>query len=292
MAVAALLFFLPVKGIAAGDDSSLSVMDEDTLSPQVMDDNTLSVVLPVVPEEEPSPFDFILDPYGLVYETGALRYGGGTVEEGASMLFCNEDGEYDFSSSSDRLSVTNLSEEPVMVTISASVSDLVGIELMEKNGFFEDKDPAIYLAMTDDQGNEQPVSEDGESMIRVKLESGVYSFGLTGACSLVADWREIDICPKITVTWRVDPVKTEEKEYIQNGDIEDLVPGMEDLQESPANDIDHPVDGMTDHETGSEDIGNTGSEEAGKGTEDSASNNVEEEMDDRNRSIPENIKHE
>ena len=62
----------------------------------------ISVDLPTVVDE--SPFDFYIDPQGLLYDTGAVRHGGGVVEEGAYLLFHNhDDGEYDFSGRSDRL---------------------------------------------------------------------------------------------------------------------------------------------------------------------------------------------
>lgn len=57
----------------------------------------VNVVLPTVTAGETSPLDFLLDPQGLLYETGAMRYGGGVVEEGATLLFRNSGGSYDFS---------------------------------------------------------------------------------------------------------------------------------------------------------------------------------------------------
>nr|WP_296437883.1 hypothetical protein [uncultured Acetatifactor sp.] len=83
-------------------------------------EDILSVELPVIAEGEPSPFDFILDPWGLLYETSAIRYGGGAVEESATMLFHNKEREYDFSRYSDKLSIANPSGIPVIVTVSGN----------------------------------------------------------------------------------------------------------------------------------------------------------------------------
>ena len=184
--------------------------DEKISAPE--EEGILSVELPVVAEGERSPFDFILDPCGLVYETDAMRYGGGAVEEGATMLFYNEEGEYDFSRYSDKLSIMNQSGKSVIVTISASVSDMEGIDLVGQNDFSGNDNPAVYLAVTDDRGNEQPIYEDGEAKIQAELDSGIYSFGLTGACNPDADWQDVYVHPKVIVTWHVESVPMEPEE--------------------------------------------------------------------------------
>ena len=172
----------------------------------------LAVELPIVERGETSLFDFILDPYGLLYETAALRYGGGRVEEGATMFFCNEEGEYEFSSCSDKLSIINHGETSVMVMVSAAVSDLEDIDLAEDAAFSGNGNPAIYLALTDDQGNECPIVEGEKAWIRTELGPGAYSFGLVGACNPKADWREVNVHPKVTVTWYVEPATENEEE--------------------------------------------------------------------------------
>jgi len=175
----------------------------------------VAVKLPVVKEGEASPFDFLLDPCGLLYETNAVRYGGGLVEEGATMLFENSEGNYLFSRYSDKLSVVNESGVPVRITIEAAVSNLNGIELREHSDFSEDKNPAIYLAVVDDQGNEQPIFADESAVICVELTEGAYSFGLMGACNPDAPWWEMSVCPRVTVTWQVEPVLMKEEPEAQ-----------------------------------------------------------------------------
>ena len=102
----------------------------------------ISVDLPTVSDE--SPFDFYIDPQGLLYETDGMRYGGGVVEEGAYLLFRNhDDGEYDFSRYSDRLSVTNRSTVPVIVKITAKISD-IGDLRMDQDGVLTAKTIRLY----------------------------------------------------------------------------------------------------------------------------------------------------
>lgn len=201
--------------------------NEADVSPATTDRDILSMRLPVDLGDEPSPLDFILDPCGLLYETDAIRYGGGMVEEGATMLFYNEEGEeggYSFSSFSDMLTVMNQGKDPVMVTVSASVSDLEGIALAWQDEFSEDEDPSIYLALVDDYGNEQPISEEEGATICMEIDPGEYSFGLTGACDPDADWKEVGaVHPKVTVTWHVEPVEKEEEAPEGLGEKPDLL---------------------------------------------------------------------
>ena len=104
-------------------------VDTVTLPLEVYGKDVVSVALPAISEDGESPFDFIIDPQGLIYATDAAKYGGGKVEESATILFRNHDGEYDFSRRSDSLTVKNRSNVPVIVTITASVENLGDIEI-------------------------------------------------------------------------------------------------------------------------------------------------------------------
>lgn len=215
-----------------------------TLPIQVMDDDVVSISIPVTGESETSVFDFILDPQGLLYKTDAARYGGGRVEEGATLLFRNEEGEYDFSRRTDWLTVTNRSTVPVRVTVTAQITDFGDIQLTESDDFGESTEPEVYLAIEDDQGNILPLSADGPATINLEMASApentyvfrldeenhtyqygmsmdpgmvdfdTYSFGLIGACNTNAEWRNISVHPTITVTWHVEPIVPEEQEEI------------------------------------------------------------------------------
>lgn len=217
-------------------------VDTVMLPLEVYGRDVISVALPAISEESDSPFDFIIDPQGLIYETDAAKYGGGRVEEGATLLFRNHDGDYDFSRYSDRLRVRNQSNVPTKVTITASVSDLGEVEIVGSPDFYDDS-CSIYLAIVDDDGNEQPVSEDGEVSVSVEMmrapddayyfrydeESGeysyeystdpeyidfdTYSFGLVGYCNPNGNWEDISVHPKVNVTWNVEPLLSEEEEF-------------------------------------------------------------------------------
>lgn len=232
-------------------------------------EDILSVELPVVAEGEPSPFDFILDPGGLLYETDAMRYGGGTVEEGATLLFRNEEGEYDFSRYSDRLVIASEEREPVMVSLSASVSELDEMDLVGYEDLSESENPCMYLALTDDRGNEQPLSKEAEAVIRVELDAGVYSFGLTGACNPDADWQQVSVCPRVTVTWHIESARTEEGEEPSKdaGTEEDMSAGA-DEEDMPAG---------ADEGDMSADAGEKGTS-AGAAAEDASAGTVGEDM--------------
>ena len=186
----------------------------------------ISVVLPTVGDV--SPFDFFIDPQGLIYETDAAKYGGGRVEEGANLLFHNhERDDYDFSRYSDDLTVTNKSTVPVIVRITAKITDVGDLRIDQDGSFDEGESPAIYLVLVDDEGNERPLSEDGEVVIEIEMNrapSGAYTYryneeqntygyvGLRGECNADADWTNISVSPRVTVTWEVEPVLPENEE--------------------------------------------------------------------------------
>ena len=175
---------------------------KDVIFRTMTEKSAVSVRYPIAAGTEGSPFDFFLDPCGLIEGTEAMRYGEGRVEEGATLLFYNRNGEYDFSKESDKLTVLTL--EPVEITVSAYLSELGELAVMEDRDFSGSDICGMYLALVDDRGNEQPLSADGEAFLSLSLEPGSYSFGLTGACNSDADWQDISIRPKVTVIWSVE----------------------------------------------------------------------------------------
>lgn len=215
-----------------------------TLPVEIVGDDVVSISLPAISESEISVFDFILDPQGLLYRTDAARYGGGRVEEDATLLFYNKEGEYDFSKHSDWLTVTNQSTVPVQVTVMAQVMELGDISLAESDDFGESTEHEVYLAIEDDKGNIMPLPADGQAVIdlemsaapeytyafrlneethtyqyRMSMDSGMvdfdtYSFRLVGACNSNAEWQNISVHPAITVTWSVEPIIPKEQEEI------------------------------------------------------------------------------
>lgn len=230
---------LTIAAITLSQAVTASAAGGTILPVEVFGKDIVSVGIPVIAEGEKSPFDFILDPQGLLYTTNAMRYGGGTVEEGATLLFHNSSGGYDFSRYSDKLTVTNESTVPVTVTISAYVSNLDGISLTENEDFSGNESQSIYLAIVDDEGHTRPISANGETAFSWEMEAApenayvyalneaaqtyerilsgsaaeigfdTYSFGLVGACNPNVDWKKIAIHPTVTVVWRVEPILPE-----------------------------------------------------------------------------------
>ena len=96
-------------------------MDQEEWKSEAED--TVSIELPTI--EEPSPFDFILDPQRLITETDGAKYGSSTFETGATLFFENVDGDYDFSSRSDMLTITNKGTVPVEVTVTAWLDQII-----------------------------------------------------------------------------------------------------------------------------------------------------------------------
>lgn len=123
------------------------------------------------------------------------------------------------------------------VTITAKIENVDGITVMQEEAF-EDRDSCdLYLALVDSDGNEQPLSEDGEVSVTVELDRApldayaymldedtgeyqyacrladaafdTYSFGLKGACNEKGDWTGISGNPHVTISWNVEHVVSE-----------------------------------------------------------------------------------
>lgn len=235
------------------------------------DGNLLSVELPIPEEGEISPFDFVLDPYGLLYRTGAEKYGGGSVEEGATLLFRNREGEYAFSRCSDYLTVVNQGEQPVVVTVSAIVSGLEGTELSSVDDFSECEEGVIYLALTDEAERMQPLSTEGEVSLSRVVEPGTWSIRLTGACNPDADWQRMtSVYPRISVRWYVEPVEEPETDTKQDNP-EEAGEGEKENSDS----AEPPEDNDSEEET--EDSTGTENQEDSDGTEPPEDNDSEQE---------------
>lgn len=211
----------------------------DSIIPQTENkEERISVTMPTVNENEESPFDFIIDPQGLVYDTNAMLYGGGVVEEGAHLLFHNKNAdEYTFSSCSDYLTVTNYSTDPVVITISAEIEGIGSIDLVPDMDFSVEEGCGIYLALVDDRGNEQPLSESEEVSISVEMNEELreYSFGLSGQCDTNAAWQDTSIHPRVKVTWQVESVNSNDEiieKYAENVSVEeDMDERAEEIEE-------------------------------------------------------------
>lgn len=240
--------------------------------PVTLESDIISIDLPILTEEV-QPFDFFLDPEGLLYETDAMIYSGGIVEAGATLLFHNTEGDYDFSRHSDYLDIKNKSTFPVNVTITARITDLGEIDLKETDDFLDSESASMYLALTDSEGNIQPLSVEREVSITVQMlpasetfssdnldensqifqdsmTESVYSFGLTGACNPRANWLNVEVHPVVTVTWFTEPVQ---QEMLSEGDSVDVQGGDVSMSDSMEGDKDDSItesEGITDCEGG------------------------------------------
>lgn len=225
--------------------------------------NIISVILPSVEEDGSSPFDFILDPQKLIYETNAIKYGGGNAEEDATLLFRRSEGDYSFSKYSDRLSVKNMSTIPVNVTIRANITGIDDINILDNPNFDETESGCMYIALIDDEGHEYPILKNEELTVSVSLsaapldtycffmneETGnyeyrinndfdsnnfdFYAFGLLGYCNSCDNWKNLVTQPRINITWEVEPVVEETNDM----DVEDEVSGA-GQEEKLENEID------------------------------------------------------
>lgn len=213
-----------------------TLIPTENITVPVKSHEIISVVLPVV--EERDPFSFFIDPLQIFYNTFGNSGGDVTVEEDTYLLFYNHNERgYTLSSQSDRLTITNKSTVPVEVTITAKIENVDGITVMQEEAF-EDRDSCdLYLALVDSDGNEQPLSEDGEVSVTVELDRApldayaymldedtgeyqyacrladaafdTYSFGLKGACNEKGDWTGISGNPHVTISWNVEHVVSE-----------------------------------------------------------------------------------
>ena len=192
---------------------------------EVLAAEIVSVTFPTANKEGDSPFDFIIDPQALLYETGASAYGGGKVEEGAFLLFRNHEGDYDFSRISDYLMVRNNSEQPAVVTVNAVLDGLDEVDIVDYKDFDDSDSCSLYLALVDDDGNEMPIPAEDAASISFELDAySECSFGLTGACNEKADWGNLSLNPSVNVIWSVETLTNTDEEIgeISNNDAEQI----------------------------------------------------------------------
>lgn len=209
--------------------------DEDFIKNHPVD--VPNVKVPIISGS--SPLDYIVDPMELIYQTEAVKYGGGNVQEGAPLLFRNSEGEYLFSDTSDMLSIVNRGNVPLQVTISAKLEDTYDVSMVDSRSDLGGTVPQLFMALVGKEGIISVLNDSGTSEITVVLEAvpeGTYkytfndetgkyesemsenadestfdsfSFGVTGDCNKDADWTRVNALPKMTVTWKTEPVLTD-----------------------------------------------------------------------------------
>ena len=210
-----------------------------------------NVKVPIISDE--SPLDYILDPLGLVYQTQAARYGGGNVQEGANVLFRNSNGDYLFSDTSDLLEIVNKGNVPLQVSISAKIENSSDVRMADSGSDLTGDDPSIFMALVGKEGILSVLNDSGSSELSIILDpvpEGTYIytyneetksfesqlsetadeskfdrfyFGVTSRCNPDANWAGVNSLPKITITWKTEPVLTKWDEITEGLDPEDRV---------------------------------------------------------------------
>lgn len=208
----------------------------------IVSTDIFKVVLPTVPETSVSQgtpvstiYDFLLDPNLMVKD----KYPDKNVQPNATLLFKNASGTpYDYSNTSDSLTIQNKSTMDVDVKLNVELTDMDNL-LTNDSAFANDKNTSVYLAVTDSNNKTSVVDKFGAFLRKtlsgspnayeysvdpstgrykyaLKSDSKLqadnitfenYNFKLTGSCNSSADWSEFiePASAKLTVIWKVSP---------------------------------------------------------------------------------------
>jgi len=196
--------------------------------------DVISVELPLV-EENKAVFDFILDPDQLINATGAVKYGGKRFQEGATVFFENkrEDGETEYTDTSDPLEIINRSTVSVNLVINVTLTGIEGIAVENTPAFTESENPAVWFELADEEGNTVSLNNEGTAYLSYIIEAAPeeaymysyneetgkyepesrfeetefpkYKFAVRAACSR-GGWSKVKEMPKLTVRWEVNPI--------------------------------------------------------------------------------------
>lgn len=141
----------------------------------VAETDVFSVVFPTVAEDATT-FDYLLDPSGLIAETGGDRYTGKAFDDGKSVYFLRSskvDGTVggtagtancDYTDKSDEIKVVNKSTEAVELVVSAKVVDVPEGMKMAESKTFSGTDTELYLGVVGTDGttpDEKAITENG-----------------------------------------------------------------------------------------------------------------------------------
>lgn len=201
--------------------------------------DVFNVVLPTQPDRVINQntlyrdiYDFILDPLGLA-ASGTLN--GWLLEPGASVFFQNAEAgaAYEYSSTSDALTVINKSTAKVDVKLDTMLAGMDGVQLVSDRTFVNEKSPSVYLAMIDGNSKSSVIDKFGAAIkttldgrpeaynviyntaigkyqYRMKddtttIDFPQYSFRLNGACNSAGNWLDLgnSLNPQLTVVWSV-----------------------------------------------------------------------------------------
>lgn len=130
--------------------------------------DVFDVVFPTVSD---GTFNYILDPDGLIAQTGGDKYSGKTFESGKSLYFLrstasNATPANNYMNTSDEITVVNKSTQDIDLTVTAKVAAVDGIEMATSSNAFRSDGPALYLAVSgkgsaDATATEKAITTDG-----------------------------------------------------------------------------------------------------------------------------------
>lgn len=180
-------------------------------------------------------YNYIADPQGLIRKTDAAKYSGKTFGDG-TIFFANEDGDYDYSNTSNASKIVNKSSKNLSVTVTATATADASGAALAASKTFTGTTKEVYLGITDsvEGSTEKALTVSGAQMTAVlgaapegayeynynadndvyeyTLKDDVsafnfaeYSFQINGAANDKAtDWEATTVLPTISVTWSVD----------------------------------------------------------------------------------------
>jgi hypothetical protein len=216
----------------AGEDETKSITAEGagTLEGFVAT-NIFSVTLPTNAD---TALTYIADPQNLIANTKAAAYSGKTFEPDANVFFTNASGDYNYSSTSDKLTVINKSSAPLKVSVTAKATKGTGSDeataVADESTLTSATTASVLLTLTDGDKTSKVLGDSETTFTQVLGESPegayVYKHDASGYTYALADdvssykfaeyslyvtgeanekgWTEDTKVPTISVKWDVD----------------------------------------------------------------------------------------
>ena len=282
-------------------ESTSDNVESGTIPIKKVDEDIISVTFPSYTEEDDI-YDFILDPLGMINQTGAARYGGGNFQEGATVYFKNQPNPEVgpvYTNTSDFRNIVNKSNVPVEVSVIVNFSNEGEIRVSEDPDFENLDAPAVSFGIVDEAGETVSMNLEGEARLVRRLEAAPddtyvyiydeeegryrlktnfedvefdeFSFGIWGAANPNGDWENVTDIPGLEVMWSVEPILDEKSEESETAGDEESTSVSE--ESAPENEETVPTEEGEEQSTESKAEGTA--EEPSDGGEGSASENAE-----------------
>ena len=208
-----------------------------------VDRDVFSTRLPLQTEGK---FRFIMDPEKLITRTNGAAYPGQRMEMGQTLYFHNTSvgSKYNYSSTSDPITIVNKGTVPVRISVSASLLGTDSVVMSASSNFADAPYSHLYFAFVDAKGDIVSTSDtsaktvsadvilkgvssndyvlrwsdekqDYEYVLPENIDPTLvprFSFYLQGASNPNADWKQVvKDPPKIQVVWKVEPLEPDEE---------------------------------------------------------------------------------